>query len=195
MKKYDAVVVLSGNEENTPMRIEEGLKVFYKNGLYFVLNGFNTRDAHDPDFNGDWQNDPRLKNYIEEIKEIHPIILYARTTEENIYELKKVAREQGWKNIAIVSSETHIKRVKRICYKFFPDYLIDFYKAPEPNEKIRKRLVLKEMFANFMTWIEFYGLPIAQNPETDAFNYKVASKRKEKFEPLNNLIKRILKLK
>ncbi|MEM4641122.1 MAG: hypothetical protein QXW65_01215 [Candidatus Pacearchaeota archaeon] len=58
---YDAIVVLSADEKTTSLRIRKALDLFHeqqKEGklVKLVLNGFNTREAHDPGFEGDlWE--------------------------------------------------------------------------------------------------------------------------------------------
>ena len=193
--KYDAIVVLSADNETTAPRLDRALELYYQGfSDNFVLNGFNSRKAHDPGFEGDLYDDSRLKNYTDDVEQIHPFVLYAHNTEANVYEIKNLAREQGWKKLAVVSSETHIPRVKRLFHKFFPDYLdISFYKASEPTEKLRKRRVVKEKIDDIITCLELQGLPRGNGAVTDEKIYDITVERKNQFEKINNLIKKILK--
>ncbi len=193
--KYDAIVVLSADNETTALRLDKALELYYQGfSDNFVLNGFNSKKAHDPGFEGDLYDDSRLKNYGDDVEQIHPFALYAHNTEANVYEIKNLAREQGWKKLAVVSSETHIPRVKRLFHKFFLNYLdISFYKAPEPTEKLRKRRAFQETISDFMTCVALDGLPRGNGSVTDEKIYTIAVERKYQFEKINNLIKRILK--
>ncbi|MEM1577972.1 MAG: YdcF family protein [Candidatus Pacearchaeota archaeon] len=185
---YDAIVVLSGDEETTFLRIKKALELFHKQGglAKLVLNGFNTTEAHDPGFEGDWRNDPRLEPFKEKIEKIPDVdIIYARTTEENAY---TTAEKYSGKRLAIVTSKSHVKRAKRIFRQFFPDYLdLHFYSSPEPNEKKRR---FKEFLARIVTWLELYNLPRGCNEEV----FKKICYRKSKYEPLNEIIKKTLKI-
>ncbi|MEM2784844.1 MAG: YdcF family protein [Candidatus Pacearchaeota archaeon] len=110
---YDVIVVLSGDEETTFLRIKKALELFHKQGglAKLVLNGFE----------GNWRNDLSLECFKEELEKIPDVdIIYARTTEENAY---TTAEKYSGKRLAIVTSKSHVKRAKRIFRQFFPDYL------------------------------------------------------------------------
>jgi len=192
-EKYDAIVVLSGGDIKTiRLRIEKALDLYHEDkSENLVFNGFNTKEAHNTIFKGDWYNDSRLEPFCDEIEQIHPYIIYARTTEQNAYETKRLARERGWKKMAVISSETHMKRVKRLHHKMFPNYLnLDFIASPEPNERIRKRRTVKEGISDFITYLSLWNLPRGHNPVNEEFTYLMAEVRKKKW---NSLLKKILK--
>jgi len=185
-KKYDAIVVLSGgNNEATSLRIDKALELYRCcKDAKLVLNGF-FENIHE---------DPRLKNYLEDIEQIHPYVLDAPDTEANAYATKIFSRKHRPKNIVIVSSETHLPRVKMIYHKFFKNYSdLDFISTEEPSEKIRRKRKTKEILSNIMTYAEFYGLPRGNGPGTDRTIYQAAEQRKRKLDKFNGLVKKILK--
>ena len=203
-EKYDAVVVLSGGDvETTNKRIEKARKLYLKGLTSFILfNGFNTKEEHDPGFIGDWQDDERLKPYAEWIKllpESDYEMTYARTTLENAYKTKKLAGEEGWKNIAVVSSETHVHnvalnkknvgRAPRYFWKFFrPPSHLEFIAVPEPSRELRKKRLVKEHFLDLRTWLfELYGLP--RGGEI----YDTVEKRRVLFEKFDDTINKYFK--
>jgi len=180
IKKYDAIVVLSADEETTRLRIEKALNLYFT-GIadHFVLNGFAP----------DWHNDSRLVPFRDKIEKISVYVVHARTTEENAYQTKKLVEEQKWKKIIIVSSETHIKRVKRLYHKFFPNYLdLEFVAAKEAAN--RGKRAFREWFADLMTWLELFGLPRGKDMETDEKIFTTAERRKSYLNKFNNLVKK-----
>lgn len=193
MMKYDAIVILSGpDEKTTRLRIEKGLELY--------LQGLSDTVV----FNGFAPEDPLVSEYLNKYNITQPYILYAETTEENAYQTKKFAVLNNWKKLAIVSSRTHINnelqkrknagRVPRLFKKFFPslEYRLDFITAEEPSEKSRKRRAVKEYIANLTTWFELLKLPESKDSESDKKIFLSLKKRKEKFESLNDLIKKVL---
>ncbi len=161
-----------------------------------VFQGFNSKDAHEPGFKGDWESDVNLKLFRDEIEQIHPYIIYSHNSESNAYQTKKLASEKGWKNLAIVSSETHLPRLKRIFRKFFPNYQdLGFIAVPEPSERLKKKRTIKELFADFVTYFEFDGLPRGNGTETDKKIFEISDYRKSRYlDKPSNLTKKILGL-
>lgn len=201
MGKY-IICVLSGRDTSvTSPRIEKGNELYYKEPQNSVLvyNGFNTALEHDPGFKGDYQNDERLKPFIEEIMQFHPYILYARTTEENAFKLsqliQKLSEKEKIEKIIVVSSRSHIDnlvfgkpgRVKQIFSKLcdFPYEKLEFVGVEEPN---KSKNAFYEVFANFTTFFELLFLP-KKNIKT---LYKKVARRKEVLSLLSKPIKEIL---
>jgi len=209
-QKYDAVIVLSaGDVETTNKRIEKAREL-YNQGLtsFLSFNGFNSKERHDEGFEGDWQGDFRLKPYIKFIgslpKKVYEIV-YAHTTEQNVYEAKKSARERNLNKLAIISSVTHINneflniknggRVPRLFRKFFPNFSrLEFIAVQEPSGKSRKKRAIRELLSNFLTYLELYNLPRGDGPETDKKIFQIADHRKlNYYNKLSNLMNKISK--
>lgn len=195
--KYDALVVLSSaDSETSELRINKALELFDQGiAKYLVFNGFNTQEDHDSGFNGDWYKDYRLNQYKRKIgsllKQGKAHIVHARETEENVYRTKELSRQYGWRNIAFVSSETHIGnlllnkktsgRLPRVCYKFFRDYNrnyhVDFIPAEEPKG-LRSKRAFGELICDTLTSIVMRDLPISRDKIDDLIIYTKAAKRK-----------------
>ncbi len=182
-EKYDIIGVLSGNYVHTDPRIRKALELWYQGkGNEFIFNGFNTKEKHDPKFEGDWPNDPRLKPFIDEIEQIHPIIIYARNTCETAYKQKEKAKEYGFKKFNNVTSDFHVKRCKHIFRKFFDPYSNEFVGVPTArNLKELHKLKLHEIIQEWLCHYYFYGLKRGDDPKKIRYIY---NSRKEKIKGL-----------
>ena len=157
-----SIVVLSGNEYHTKPRLQKGFELFYTHcEKKLILNGFNTKEKHDFDFDGSWKNDPRLTDYIDKIEEIHPIIVHARNTCENAYELAKLTKrkENSLRLYKIVTSDFHVKRCKYIFRKFLHPHITEFVGVPTARDmkelhRLKLHKIIQEFFCNYY----FHGL-------------------------------------
>lgn len=175
-KQYEAIIVLSGKDERTNyLRIEKALELCKSSErAKFVLNGFP-------------------KDYEINSSSINTYILEAKNTEENAYATKKFCRKHRIESIAVVSSETHLPRVKQIFHKFFKNYQdIEFISVKEPTERLRKRMVVKELLERIATSAELLGLKRGNGPGTDWRIYQIVDYRKSKLDKFNDLAKKLI---
>lgn len=194
-KQYDAIDVLTSDIETTAKRIEKGFEL-YDAGLAkrMIFNGVQTLEKHDEGFEGDWEDDPRMKKYVYKIKQIEHYIVYAHNTEQNAYELGKLCRKYGWKNIAIITSETHIPRAEIIHDELLENRAyLDFIQAEKPGKWPSKKEISKELLARAATDVILCGLHRVNSPETAWQIYNTLACRKKNLSRLGGLAKKILK--
>lgn len=154
MKKYSLVCAVSaGDVDTTHLRIEGALKNIEKDkNSIFLLNGFNTFNEHDSDFQGqNWREDFRLKDIYLELEKFNPLVVYARNTVENGTALRRVKKYGGYGlsqgNALTVTSETHLRRLKKVFLYVFPEEeysFLDFEKVGEPSAKLKIARSLSE---------------------------------------------------
>lgn len=151
---YSLVCAVSaGDIDTTHLRIEGALRNIGKEkDSIFLLNGFNTNNEHDVDFQGqNWRDDFRLRDIYLELEKFNPFVVYAKNTVENGTALRRVKNYSGYdlsqRNALTVTSETHLRRLKRIFWHVFPkeeyDFL-NFEKVREPNKKLKIVRTLSE---------------------------------------------------
>ena len=192
--KYDAIDVLSSDIETTAKRIEKAFEL-YDAGLAkrMIFNGVQTFEKHDEGFEGDWEDDLRMKKYVDKIKQIEHYIVYAHNTEQNAYELGKLCRKYGWKKIAIVTSEPHIPRAEIIHDELLENRsYLDFIQAEKPDEWPSKKEISKELLARAATNVIMCGIPRVKSPETAWQAYNTLARRKNNLRKLGGLVKKML---
>jgi vancomycin permeability regulator SanA len=132
------ICILSGDTINTKLRVDKALKIYQKRKAErLFLNGFNKN----------WKKDQRLKEHLDKLSRINTSFCYARNTVENIVKLREYLEKKDYKRIIIVSSKTHIKRIKMILKFILNKKLIKKIKlksCKEVNKIIEKENKISE---------------------------------------------------
>jgi hypothetical protein len=146
MRNPDLIDVVSASDvPTTHLRIEKAFQRYHDSqaGL-LVLNGFNTADFHDADFEGEtWRDDVRLVDIYRELDPLYPVVLYARNTVENGLRLRKFMYG-NLLDSETVTSRTHMPRLKMIYGRVFPQDEFDrmaFSASEEPKGTYLPRLI------------------------------------------------------
>lgn len=141
-------------------------KYWKRKSSILLLNGFNTDNEHDADFQGqNWRDDFRLKDIYLELENFNPFVVYAKNTVENGTALRRVKNyliySLSQENTLTATSETHLRRLKRIFWHVFPkeEYsLLDFKKVKEPSKKLKIVRNLSETIEYPITEILLAGI-------------------------------------
>ncbi len=168
-RKMNDVVVLSGDYVHTDPRIRKGFEILDKN-QNIIFNGFNLKEEYDVGFKGDWQDDPRLKKYVNIIGDLieknRAKILYAHNTCENACKLAEEDSSGKYsKKYKIITSDFHVKRCKHIFRKFLHPYSTEFVGVQTARDiKELHRLKLHEIIQEFLYHYYFHGFKREDDP-------------------------------